>query len=84
MVWPNSPAPPTPSGRVASTYCPAPDQGSGVNWLTLCSAVDWAPFAGFALYLWYRLARDAWEKEVEDLEDEQSEALAAGSAESRD
>ena len=31
-------------------------------------------FAGFAFYLWYRLARDAWEKELEDLED----AAAAG------
>jgi len=26
-------------------------------------------FAGFAFYLWYRLAKDAWEKEVEELED---------------
>ena len=26
-------------------------------------------FAGFAFYLWYRLARDAWERELEELED---------------
>jgi surfeit locus 1 family protein len=31
-------------------------------------------FAGFAFYLWYRLAKDAWEKELEDLEDEAAEA----------
>jgi hypothetical protein len=30
-------------------------------------------FAGFAFYLWYRLAKDAWEKEVEDFEDEAAE-----------
>ena len=29
----------------------------------------WAIFAGFAFYMWYRLARDAWEKEVEALEE---------------
>ena len=26
--------------------------------------------AGFAFYMWYRLARDAWEKEVEALSDD--------------
>ncbi|MDQ1137840.1 hypothetical protein QE410_002639 [Microbacterium sp. SORGH_AS 1204] len=63
---------------------PAPDERSRVNWLNIFYAAEWAVFAGFALYLWYRLARDAWEKEVEDLEDEQAEALAAGAAASRD
>lgn len=48
---------------------PAPDEGSGVNWLNIFYAVEWAIFAGFAFYLWYRLARDAWEREVEDLTD---------------
>jgi hypothetical protein len=33
-------------------------------------------FAGFAFYLWYRLAKDAWEKEVEELEE-----LSAGADE---
>jgi cytochrome oxidase assembly protein ShyY1 len=48
---------------------PPPDEGSAVNWLNIFYAVEWAIFAGFAFYLWYRLAKDAWEKEVEDLED---------------
>ena len=47
----------------------APDEASPVNWLNVFYAVEWAVFAGFAFYLWYRLARDAWEKEIEDLED---------------
>lgn len=71
-------------GPLDAIDSPAPDERSHVNWLNIFYAAEWAIFAGFALYLWYRLARDAWEKEVEDLEDEQSEALAAGSAESRD
>lgn len=48
---------------------PAPTELSTVNWLNIFYAVEWAVFAGFAFYMWYRLARDAWEKEVEALED---------------
>lgn len=49
---------------------PAPEEGSGINWLNIFYAVEWAVFAGFAFYLWYRLAKDAWEKELEDFEDD--------------
>ncbi|ODT28444.1 MAG: hypothetical protein ABS63_04460 [Microbacterium sp. SCN 70-27] len=48
---------------------PAPSEGSNVNWLNIFYAVEWAIFAGFAFYMWYRLAKDAWQKEVEALED---------------
>lgn len=48
---------------------PAPAEQSPVNWLNIFYAVEWAVFAGFAFYMWYRLARDAWEKEVEALTD---------------
>lgn len=48
---------------------PAPDEGSNVNWLNVFYAVEWAIFAGFAFYMWYRLAKDAWEKELEALEE---------------
>lgn len=40
-----------------------------VNWLNLFYAIEWVVFAGFALYFWYRLAKDAWQKELEDLEE---------------
>lgn len=53
---------------------PAPVVGSGLNWLNIFYAAEWAVFAGFAFYLWYRLAKDAWEKELEDLEDLEDEA----------
>lgn len=36
-----------------------------INWLNLFYAIEWAVFAGFAVFFWYRLARDAWEKELE-------------------
>ncbi|WP_091494323.1 SURF1 family protein [Microbacterium pygmaeum] len=61
-------------GPLTDIASPAPDEGSGVNWLNIFYAIEWAVFAGFAFYLWYRLARDAWEKEVEDLEDAAGQA----------
>lgn len=48
---------------------PAPKEQSPVNWLNVFYAAEWVIFAGFAFYLWYRLAKDAWEREVEELED---------------
>lgn len=57
-----------PAGLVAIDS-PAPNEGSNVNWLNIFYAVEWAIFAGFAFYMWYRLARDAWEKEVEALDE---------------
>lgn len=36
-----------------------------VNWLNVFYAIEWVVFAGFAIFFWYRLARDAWEKEHE-------------------
>ncbi|MCI1017468.1 SURF1 family protein [Microbacterium sp. C5A9] len=53
---------------------PAPDERSPVNWLNIFYAAEWAIFAGFAFYLWYRLAKDAWEREVEEFEDAASAA----------
>lgn len=48
---------------------PAPAEQSPVNWLNVFYAAEWVIFAGFAFYLWYRLAKDAWEREVEEFED---------------
>ena len=59
---------------------PAPSEGSSVNWLNIFYAVEWAIFAGFAFYMWYRLAKDAWEKEIEALEEAQAAASGPGAA----
>lgn len=67
---------PVPSALVAIDS-PAPDEGSNVNWLNIFYAVEWAIFAGFAFYMWYRLARDAWEKEVEALEEAEADPADA-------
>ncbi|WP_344092372.1 SURF1 family protein [Microbacterium deminutum] len=67
-----------PAAGLTAISSPAPAQGSSVNWLNIFYAIEWAVFAGFAFYLWYRLARDAWEKEVEDIADAQAADREAG------
>ncbi|GLI28014.1 hypothetical protein ARHIZOSPH14_22560 [Agromyces rhizosphaerae] len=47
---------------------PAPEQERELNWLNVFYALEWAVFAGFAVYLWYRLVRDAVEREREEAE----------------
>lgn len=53
---------------LADIDSPAPTELSTVNWLNIFYAIEWAVFAGFAFYIWYRLAKDRWELEVEEFE----------------
>ncbi len=54
----------------------APDRTVTLNWLNVFYAIEWALFAGFAIYLWYRLVRDAVERA-------QAEAGATGATSAR-
>ncbi|MFD5866245.1 SURF1 family cytochrome oxidase biogenesis protein [Agromyces sp. NPDC127015] len=47
---------------------PPPEQTTELNWLNVFYAVEWVVFAGFAIYLWYRLVRDAVERERDEAE----------------
>ena len=40
-------------------------------------------FAGFAIFLWYRLVKDAWERENEELEDASGGRSASGAVAER-
>lgn len=42
-----------------------PETNSAVNLLNAFYAIEWAVFAAAAIFMWYRLVRDAWEKEHE-------------------
>ncbi|MEO7016908.1 MAG: SURF1 family cytochrome oxidase biogenesis protein [Leifsonia sp.] len=44
---------------------PPPIQESTLNWLNIFYAAEWIIFAGFAIFFWYRLVKDAKEKEDE-------------------
>ena len=47
---------------------PPPEQQAELNWLNVFYAVEWVVFAGFAVYLWYRLVKDAVHREREEAE----------------
>ena len=46
-------------------FSPAPSREIAFNLLNVFYALEWAIFAGFAIYLWYRLVRDVVEREAE-------------------
>lgn len=46
-------------------YSPPPVQDVSLNLLNIFYAIEWAVFAGFAIYLWYRLVRDVVERDAE-------------------
>ncbi|AXJ08212.1 SURF1 family protein [Arthrobacter sp. PM3] len=37
-----------------------------VNWLNLFYSVEWVVFAGFALFIWWRLVKDDYRRDLED------------------
>lgn len=45
---------------------PVPEEDVALNWLNVFYAVEWVVFAGFAVFLWYRLVKDAVEREEEE------------------
>jgi cytochrome oxidase assembly protein ShyY1 len=57
-------AEPTPG--LEAIHQPPPFHDTSLNWLNLFYAVEWVIFAGFAVFLWYRLVRDTWEHEQEE------------------
>jgi cytochrome oxidase assembly protein ShyY1 len=44
----------------------APEREVTLNLLNVFYAIEWVLFAGFAIYLWYRLVRDAVERQDEE------------------
>jgi Uncharacterized conserved protein len=68
----------TPPAGLDPIFSPPPIEQETINWLNIFYAAEWAIFAGFAVFLWYRLARDTWERERDDYQ----EALAAASTSS--
>lgn len=56
-------AEPTPG--LEAIHQPPPIRDTSLNWLNVFYAIEWVIFAGFAVFLWYRLVRDVWENEAE-------------------
>jgi cytochrome oxidase assembly protein ShyY1 len=53
---------------LAAIYSPAPEREVQLNFLNLFYAAEWVLFSLAALYIWYRLIRDVWEKERDEAE----------------
>ena len=53
----------TPPPGLEAISAPPPDTSVELNWLNLFYAAEWVIFAGFAVFLWWRLVRDVWERE---------------------
>ncbi|MET0885864.1 MAG: SURF1 family cytochrome oxidase biogenesis protein [Mycetocola sp.] len=76
-IWPNMEDRAVYNGYIVSADAPesmtridapAVVQETTVNWLNIFYAIEWVVFAGFAIFLWYRLVRDSWEREQEERE----------------
>lgn len=53
----------TPLPGLDKIDAPPPDTSVELNWLNIFYAAEWVIFAGFAVFLWWRLVRDVWERE---------------------
>jgi surfeit locus 1 family protein len=51
---------------LAMIDAPPPSVEATLNLLNFLYAVEWVIFGGFAIFLWYRLVKDAWEEEQEE------------------
>jgi len=71
-----------PAAGLDAIDSPPPLQEAELNWLNVFYAVEWVVFAGFAVFLWYRLVKDAVQREREEAELAAEEAAAASDAES--
>lgn len=66
-----------PVAGLEAIVSPPPEQQAELNWLNVFYAIEWIVFGGFAVYLWYRLVKDAVEREREEAEEAEREADAA-------
>ncbi|SEF02477.1 Cytochrome oxidase assembly protein ShyY1 [Arthrobacter alpinus] len=47
----------------------ATDQNNKINWLNIFYSIEWAVFAGFAVFLWWRLVADDYRRDQDALYD---------------
>ncbi|WP_312180450.1 SURF1 family protein [Arthrobacter sp.] len=57
------------SGLETVVTAPQPQEKT-VNWLNIFYAVEWFVFAGFAVFLWWRLLADSYQRSLEDDDDD--------------
>ena len=58
-----------PSSALQPITVTATDQNNKINWLNIFYAAEWVIFAGFALFLWWRLVADDYRRDQDALFD---------------
>jgi len=58
---------------------PAPTTETGLNWQNFFYFLEWIFFGLFALYIWYRMVKDAWQEEQPSA-DAESDVVETGAA----
>lgn len=54
-------------GSLQDITVTATDQNGKINWLNIFYAAEWVIFAGFALFLWWRLVADDYRRDQDEL-----------------
>ncbi len=67
----------TPPAGLDQIDSPIPLEEVPLNWLNIFYAIEWVVFGGFAIFLWFRLVRDAVEREAEEADLLAAEAASA-------
>ncbi|MEG2578733.1 MAG: SURF1 family protein, partial [Glutamicibacter sp.] len=42
-------------------------QEAQINWLNVFYGLEWVLFAGFAIFLWYRMVRDDYQRDLDEI-----------------
>ncbi|PJJ44410.1 cytochrome oxidase assembly protein ShyY1 [Glutamicibacter mysorens] len=53
-------------------------QGGQINWLNVFYGLEWVLFAGFAIFLWYRMVRDDYQRDLDEIAERAAEAHHKG------
>lgn len=59
----------TQKGTLVPITVTATDQNNKVNWLNIFYAIEWVVFAGFAVFMWWRLVADDYRRDQDELFD---------------
>lgn len=70
-----------PVDGLGAIHSPPPVDEVSVNWLNVFYAAEWVVFSGFAVFMWFRLVKDAWEREQEEAAEAAADGAAAADAE---
>ncbi|WP_104172109.1 SURF1 family protein [Arthrobacter sp. Y81] len=61
------------SGELKPLHIGPQPPAQQVNWLNLFYSVEWIVFAGFALFIWWRMVKDDYRRDLEDEFDDEDD-----------